>query len=96
MEGAGATIMGPCATEEDAQAEMDEQRPDAVVVDINLGPGPSFKLAETLKDRSIPFVFTTGYDADAIPAEFADIERLEKPFPLRQIVGAVAKLTTAA
>jgi hypothetical protein len=65
------------------------------VIDINLGSGPSFKLAETLKDRGIPFVFTTGYDAGAIPAEFAGVERLEKPFPLRQIVGAVARLTAA-
>lgn len=96
LESAGAEVMGPCATEEDARAEMDEQRPDAVVVDINLGSGPSFKLAETLKDCGIPFVFTTGYDAEVIPAEFAGVERLEKPFPLRQIVGAVAKLTTAA
>ncbi|MET7245165.1 PAS domain S-box protein [Methylobacterium sp. EM32] len=95
LEGAGAEIIGPCANEEDARAELDERQPDAVVVDINLGPGPSFKLAETLKDRGIPFVFTTGYDAEVIPAEFAGVERLEKPFPLRQIVGAVAKLTAA-
>ncbi len=96
LEGAGAEIVGPCASEEDARAELNEQRPDAVVVDINLGGGPSFKLAETLKDHGIPFVFTTGYDAEVIPAEFAGVERLEKPFQLRQIVGAVAKLTTAA
>ncbi|MGX7703690.1 PAS domain S-box protein [Methylobacterium sp. Gmos1] len=96
LEGAGAEVAGPCATEEDARAELDGQRPDAVVVDINLGSGPSFRLAETLKDRGIPFVFTTGYDAEVIPAEFVGVERLEKPFQLRQIVGAVARLTAAA
>ncbi|TGD99882.1 PAS domain S-box protein [Methylobacterium nonmethylotrophicum] len=96
LRGAGAEVMGPCATEEDARVELAEQRPDAVVVDINLGPGLSFKLAETFKDRGIPFVFTTGYDAEVIPAEFEGVERLEKPLQLRQIVGAVAKLTKAA
>ena len=96
LRGAGAEIMGPCATEEDARAELEGRRPDAVVVDINLGPGPSFKLAETLRDRGIPFVFTTGYDAEVIPMEFAGVERLEKPFQLRQIVGAVARLTPEA
>ncbi|SEO93365.1 Response regulator receiver domain-containing protein [Methylobacterium sp. ap11] len=95
LERAGAHVMGPCATEEEARAVLDEQRPDAVVVDINLGRGPSFKLAETLKDRGIPFVFTTGYDAKVIPTKFAGIERLEKPLQLRQIVSAVAKLMTA-
>lgn len=94
LRGAGAEVIGPCATEEDARADLAEQRPDAVVVDINLGSGPSFKLAEALKDGGIPFVFTTGYDAEAIPTEFEGVERLEKPLQLRQIVGAVARLTT--
>lgn len=96
LEGAGAEVVGPCANEAEARAALDERRPDAVVVDINLGAGPSFKLAETLKDRGIPFVFTTGYDAEVIPPEFAGIARLEKPLQLRQIVGAVAKVTAAA
>lgn len=49
------------------------------MVDVNLGSGPSFKLAETLRDRGIPFVFTTGDDAEVIPAGFARVERLQKP-----------------
>lgn len=96
LQGAGADVLGPCASEEDARAELDEQRPDVAVVDINLGSGPSFKLAEALKDRGIPFVFTTGYDAEVIPVEFEGVERLGKPLQLRQIVAAVAKLTAAA
>ena len=96
LRGAGAEVMGPYATEEDARAELNEQRPDAAVVDINLGRGPSFKLAETLKDGCIPFVFTTGYDVEVIPAEFDSVERLQKPLELRHIVGAITKLMTAA
>ncbi|MEA1835268.1 PAS domain S-box protein [Methylobacterium durans] len=92
LQGAGAEVMGPCATDEDARAELKECRPDAVVLDINLGKGPSFKLAEHLKDNGIPFVFTTGYDQEVIPTEFKDVERLEKPLQLRQIVGAIAML----
>ena len=88
--------MGPCATDEDAREKLEEQRPDAVVVDINLGPGPSFKLAAALKDRGIPFVFTTGYDAEVIPAEFEGVTRFKKQLQLRQIVGAIAKLTSTA
>jgi DNA-binding response OmpR family regulator len=51
--------MGPCPTEESARATLDEQRPDAVVLDINLGSGATFKLAEMLKDRGVPFVVLT-------------------------------------
>lgn len=95
LAGAGADVMGPCATEEDARLEIEEHRPAAVVLDVNLGRGPSFKLAETLKDLGIPFVFITGYDQEVIPVEFEGIERLQKPVQLRQIVGGVARLIEA-
>jgi two-component SAPR family response regulator len=92
LRSAGAEVMGPFPTEESAWAELEAQRPDAVVVDINLGWGPSFKFAEVLKDRGIPFVFVTGYDQETIPEQFNDIERVEKPAQLKRIVGAISKL----
>ena len=95
LRGAGADVMGPYASEADARADLMDHHPDAAVVDINLGPGPSFKLAETLKDGGVPFVFTTGYDPEIIPQEFESIGRLEKPFQLRQVVGAVARLRSS-
>jgi DNA-binding response OmpR family regulator len=96
LTGAGAQVLGPCSTEAEARAELQKQRPDAVLLDINLGPGPNFKLAETLKDQNIPFVFVTGYDQDVIPAEFSGIGRLEKPVQLRSMVGAVSELLRPA
>ncbi|WP_409334535.1 hypothetical protein [Bradyrhizobium jicamae] len=92
MRGAGSEVAGPCSTEEEARDELASKRPDAVLLDVNLGPGPSFKLAETLKGHGIPFVFVTGYDQNVIPAEFDNVERLQKPMQLRQFVSAVAKL----
>ncbi|WP_374297710.1 hypothetical protein [Sphingomonas sp.] len=62
------------------------------MVDINLGAGPSFKLAEALKDGGISFVFVTGYDEEVIPPEFEQVARLQKPIQLRQIISEVAKL----
>jgi PAS domain S-box-containing protein len=96
LRGAGADVMSLCATEADARAELEDQLPDAAIVDINLGLGPSFKLAERLKNRGVPFVFTTGYDAEVIPVEFEQVERLKKPLQLRQLVGAIARLKPPA
>lgn len=96
LQGAGAEVMGPCPTEEAARAELDGQHPHAVVVDVNLGQGPSFKLAETLAEHGIPFVFTTGYDPEVIPKQFDHVERLQKPVHLRQIVGAISRLLSRA
>jgi DNA-binding response OmpR family regulator len=94
LQGAGADVMGPSPTEKAACAQLKDERPDAVVLDINLGSGPSFKLAKTLKGQGIPFVFLTGYGEDVIPEEFKDIDRLEKPIQLRHIVSAISKLQT--
>jgi two-component SAPR family response regulator len=89
---AGGEVMGPCPDEESARAVLEEQRPDAVLLDINLGSGPTFKLAETLEARGIPFVFFTGYDQATIPKEFDHVERIEKPVELRKIVRAISKV----
>jgi DNA-binding response OmpR family regulator len=96
LEGAGANIVGPSPTEAAAYAQLKDEsaRPDAVVLDINLGSGPCFRLAKTFKEKGIPFVFLTGYDQDVIPEEFYDIDRLEKPIQLRHIVSAISKLLT--
>jgi DNA-binding response OmpR family regulator len=92
LQGAGADVIGPCPSEEAAQAEIEGRRPSAAVVDTNLGEGPTFDLARILKDKGVPFVFTTGYDKDVIPHEFDGVSRLEKPIALRRIVGAVAEV----
>ena len=48
---------------------------DIVVVDINLRGRLAFTIADQLQQRGIPFVFMTGYSANQIPAQFADVIR---------------------
>lgn len=90
LEGAGAEVVGPFAENAEAIAALETIHPDGAVIDINLGEGPSFDLARWLKARSTPFVFFTGYDEAAIPPEFADVVRLEKPVSDARLVRAVA------
>lgn len=96
LRDAGAEVAGPCSSEAAAQAEFEARRPDTALVDINLGSGPSFRFAGTLKERRVPFVFVTGYDAVTIPNGFESVPRLQKPLELRQILGAFSKLLTNA
>lgn len=91
LQGAGAEVTGPFPTEEIALKQVQETPLDAAVVDINLGHGPTFNVARRLKDRGIPFVFLTGYDQEVIPNEFGDVERLQKPVQLRQVVAGIAR-----
>lgn len=92
LGGAGAEVLGPCPSEDAALDEMEETAPTAAVVDINLGKGPSFKLARELSARGIPFLFITGYDEAVIPPEFAGVARLQKPVDLGGVVRALTIL----
>ena len=91
LKGAGAEVIGPCPTEEAARSALSDATPTGAVLDLNLGDtGPSFTLAAELRDRMVPFIMVTGYDAAVVPAEFETIARLQKPVQFRQIVDALA------
>lgn len=89
---AGGQVLGPFPNEGATLDGIEAEPPDAALVDINLGAGPSFVLAAHLQTLGIPFAFITGYDAGVIPAAFDGVERLEKPVPLGLIVRAASRL----
>jgi CheY-like chemotaxis protein len=53
---------------------------DFAILDINLAGEPSYRVAEQLRLRGIPFVFASGYDPSSLPADFHDIAVLRKPY----------------
>lgn len=90
LRGAGAEVIGPCATEDAARTEMAATGPTCAVLDINLRGGRSFGLAGDFIRRDLPFLFITGYDQEVIPDRFAEVTRLQKPVEFRHIVEALA------
>ncbi|WP_298089342.1 PAS domain S-box protein [uncultured Sphingomonas sp.] len=93
LRGAGATVLGPCPSEDAALDLLDTATPTHAVLDLNLGGGgPRFEIAHALKERGISFVFLTGYDPDAVPPDLVDVVRLQKPVTFSRIVEAVAQL----
>jgi CheY-like chemotaxis protein len=81
LESVGAQVIGPAGSVQEALTlvEMDEGRLDGAVLDINLRGERVFPVADALARRGVPFVFTTGYDAVAIPNSYAGVPRCEKP-----------------
>lgn len=92
LRAAGALIVGPLPRSGLALNALARDGIDAAVVDINLGEGPSFELADALKAAGVPFVFVTGYDAVLIPERMADAPALQKPADMKAVVQAVAAL----
>jgi CheY-like chemotaxis protein len=88
LEELGIDVVGPAGSVEDALdlVERQGERLDAAVLDINLREERVYPVANALAARGIPFVFTTGYDAVAIPEAYASAPRCEKPVDRIQLV----------
>ena len=56
-------------------------RLDAAVLDINLGGEQVYPVAEHLRMRGVPFIFSTAYGRDARAPSFANVPTLNKPYP---------------
>jgi CheY-like chemotaxis protein len=86
LAGAGAEVIGPIGRVSDALHLVTTGEPlDGAVLDINLGGQMVYAVADALRARNVPFVFTTGYDAETIPAEYAAVTRYEKPTQLAKL-----------
>ncbi|MBE9607062.1 PAS domain-containing protein [Acetobacteraceae bacterium H6797] len=92
LGGAGATLLGPCPTEEAAMELLRRGAPSAAVLDINIGEGPAFRVARLLRAANVPLLFVTGYDPENVPDDLQPVPRLHKPAALADIVAHVAKL----
>jgi len=75
----GFQIVGPVCTASDALQAAKDGNFDAAILDINLGDGMVYQVAEILARRQVPFVFVTGYDADSVDSRFREIPVLQKP-----------------
>jgi PAS domain S-box-containing protein len=95
LRNSGAQVVGPFSTESQAIEAAMAASIDAAVLDINLGPGPSFAAAGAVKDAGVPYLFLTGYDTSIIPAEFKLVPVVGKPANLRMVVQELARALQA-
>jgi two-component SAPR family response regulator len=92
LKAAGARVVGPASNADHAFALLDARKIDSAIIDINLGDGPVYEIADRLAQLGVPFVFATGYDESAISLWFRNRPRLQKPFRADQLVQAIDRL----
>jgi CheY-like chemotaxis protein len=92
----GANVIGPAAS---LAKVMDliqaEARIDGAILDVNLRGETVYAAADLLRERGIPFLFTTGYDLSSLPERFRDVVRCEKPVDPGVVLGALNGLLSA-
>jgi CheY-like chemotaxis protein len=90
FEADGAEIVGPVGTVQDALAlTAGEERIDGAVLDVNLRGESVYPVADVLRSKGVPIVFTTGYDKSRLPPRFADMPCLVKPLKVEGLVEAL-------
>ena len=87
----GAASVHSFTTAESAIAWLSAASPDIGVLDISLGATTSFPVADALQQRSVAFIFTTGYGDNGIPERFLDVPIVRKPYTLIALAEAVTR-----
>jgi CheY-like chemotaxis protein len=93
LERVGSVVVGPFPSIKKAMAAIaSEPKIDAAVVDVNLGGAWAYPVADALLARKIPFIFTSGYEDDALRNRYPQIKNCHKPylFPLMEQALATA------
>jgi hypothetical protein len=87
FKNAGAEVIGPAGSVKDALALVVSEggRLDGALLDVNLHNDKIYPVAEALSAEGVPFVFTTGYDANSIPQAYADVPRCDKPVDIHRL-----------
>ena len=88
----GCAVVGPAhALETALQLAQTETAIDAALLDVNLGGKPVFVVADALRAKGVPAIFSTGYGDAAL----RDIDRgspvLEKPFRTGDLARALSE-----
>jgi CheY-like chemotaxis protein len=73
--------VGPASNIDDGEVlARDTVDLDAALLDVNVAGRQVFPVAEVLKARGVPFVFSTGYGEGGLPEEWRGQPTIQKPF----------------
>ena len=92
LEDMGCIPVGPAASVEDGLVMAnDAESLDAALLDVNVAGRQVFPIAEALKTRGVPFVFSTGYGESGLPDAWRGHPTVQKPFTESAIRAALMK-----
>ena len=92
LEDMGCSPVGPVATVDEGLALVAaETSLDAALLDVNVAGREVFPIAEALKARGVPFIFSTGYGEGGLPDAWRGQATVQKPFTESAIRDALLK-----
>ncbi len=88
----GCIVLGPAADSAQAQALLQRQQPDAVLLDLGLRDGFALALVQALAAAGIPYVLATGYDCEQLEPVLRHVPRLDKPYDRKALRQALLQV----
>jgi len=96
LQSYGVGNIDTVATASEALRTLVATEPDIAMLDVNLGSGNSFPVADELERRNIPFVFATGYgDHTIIPQSLKHVPVVRKPYDRGTLAATLARAIAA-
>lgn len=93
LKTAGATVVGPAVSLQEATAWAQGEPPEAAVLDINIDGRSIVPVARILANSRVPFMVVTAYDkASFSEPAFEGIPWIRKPFTHDALIEAVEQL----
>jgi CheY-like chemotaxis protein len=88
----GCEVVGPARSVQQGLDMAGSAELDGAILDVNLGGYNSYLVAEALKQRGVPFAFTTGDGLIDAESGFSDPILLSKPFDFEEVKTVLGKL----
>lgn len=85
LEEIGCVVAATAGVLDEAVQAAEDGELDLAILDVNLGGSETYPVADVLRRRGIPYVFSTGYGASTLRADHQGQPTLQKPFVEREL-----------
>ncbi len=79
LQDLGCTVVGTAARLHQAEELARHEELDGVLLDLNLAGEYTFPVADRLRERNVPFIIMSGYDAGQLRPDLASVPQMAKP-----------------
>ncbi len=95
LQALGCRVVGVAASLDEALALSRGVVVDIALLDVNIAGTPVYPLAEQLRARSVPIVFSTGYGVAGLAEPWRSAPVLLKPFTVGQLASVLRRVRQA-
>jgi len=88
----GFDVLGPFVTLAAARAAAASEAVDLALLDINMSGEMAYPLADDFAAKGVPFIFLSGYTADAYPERYRGAARICKPYDPSMLIAQVQRM----